>query len=96
MPTWLCWRPWPWSGSQSASLFKFLSLRLRAKKEFVDNGGVERVNGDEWLVCEVGSYLPGPYEEVVKHEKAHILTDAVSLFCQFTASTFLYWKSRFY
>ncbi|XP_039598942.1 major vault protein [Polypterus senegalus] len=55
------------------------AIRLRARKEGVDRGGVERVTGEEWLVRKVGAYLPGVYEEVVDIVEAYILTDKKAL-----------------
>ncbi|KAG7233746.1 hypothetical protein INR49_006667 [Caranx melampygus] len=34
------------------------AIRLRARKEGLDRGGVRRVTGEEWLVSKVGAYLP--------------------------------------
>ena len=40
------------------------AIRLRARKECEDRGGVARVTGEEWIVQKKGAYLPGAYEEV--------------------------------
>ena len=37
---------------------------MRAKQELVDSSGVNRYTSEEWLVKEVGAYLPGVFEEV--------------------------------
>ncbi|KAG5831988.1 hypothetical protein ANANG_G00286350 [Anguilla anguilla] len=55
------------------------AIRLRARKEGVDRGGVHRVTGEEWQVSKVGAYLPGVYEEVVDIVNAFILTDKKAL-----------------
>ncbi|KAJ3601680.1 hypothetical protein NHX12_032647 [Muraenolepis orangiensis] len=55
------------------------AIRLRARKEGVDRGGVQRVTGEEWLVRKVGAYLPGAHEEVVDIVHAFILTDKRAL-----------------
>ncbi|KAM4536030.1 major vault protein [Fundulus diaphanus] len=55
------------------------AIRLRARKEGKDRGGVQRVTGEEWLVSKVGAYLPGAHEEVVDIVNAFILTDKRAL-----------------
>ncbi|CAJ1076490.1 major vault protein [Xyrichtys novacula] len=55
------------------------AIRLRARKEGVDRGGVRRVTGEEWLVSKVGAYLPGAHEEVIDIVNAFILTDKKAL-----------------
>ncbi|XP_071389186.1 major vault protein, partial [Centroberyx affinis] len=55
------------------------AIRLRARKEGVDRGGVRRVTGEEWLVRKVGAYLPGAHEEVIDIVNAFILTDKKAL-----------------
>ena len=55
------------------------AVRLRATKECIDRSGRQRVTGEEWLVKEVGAYLPGVYEEVVDTMKAYVLTDKQAL-----------------
>ncbi|KAJ8250927.1 hypothetical protein GJAV_G00214840 [Gymnothorax javanicus] len=55
------------------------AIRLRARKEGVDRGGVHRVTGEEWQVSKVGAYLPGVYEEVLDIVNAFILTDKNAL-----------------
>ncbi|XP_063076722.1 major vault protein [Engraulis encrasicolus] len=55
------------------------AIRLRARKEGDDRGGVHRVTGEEWQVCKVGAYLPGAHEEVVDIVNAYILTDKKAL-----------------
>ncbi|NXW10924.1 MVP protein, partial [Fregetta grallaria] len=56
------------------------AIRLRARKECLDRYGTRRVTGsEEWLVKQVGAYLPGVYEEVVDVVDAYILTDKKAL-----------------
>ncbi|CAN9505076.1 unnamed protein product [Ophioblennius macclurei] len=55
------------------------AIRLRARKEGEDRGGVRRVTGEEWLVSKVGAYLPGAHEEVIDIVNAFILTDKKAL-----------------
>ncbi|MBN3276778.1 MVP protein, partial [Polyodon spathula] len=55
------------------------AIRLRARKEGRDRGGVERVTGEEWLVRKVGAYLPGVHEEVMDIVDAFVLTDKKAL-----------------
>eukprot|EP01129_Flabellula_baltica_P005521 TRINITY_DN200_c0_g1_i1.p1 TRINITY_DN200_c0_g1~~TRINITY_DN200_c0_g1_i1.p1 ORF type:complete len:837 (-),score=259.88 TRINITY_DN200_c0_g1_i1:70-2580(-) len=55
------------------------SLKLRARKEFVDATGVTRIAGEEWVVREVGAYLPDVDEEIVETLSAFILTEKKAL-----------------
>eukprot|EP01126_Amoeba_proteus_P027920 TRINITY_DN2762_c0_g2_i1.p1 TRINITY_DN2762_c0_g2~~TRINITY_DN2762_c0_g2_i1.p1 ORF type:complete len:848 (-),score=185.69 TRINITY_DN2762_c0_g2_i1:144-2624(-) len=55
------------------------SLRLRAKKEFVDRLEIHRRAGEEWLVRNVSSYIPSVNEEVVQTVVGIVLTDKKSL-----------------
>ncbi|XP_047212556.1 major vault protein-like [Girardinichthys multiradiatus] len=55
------------------------AIRLRARKEGKDRGGIQRVTGEEWLVSKVGAYLPGAHEEVIDIVNAFILTDKKAL-----------------
>jgi len=55
------------------------ALRLRAKQDLVDKKGRKRVTSEEWLIRDLGAYLPGVYEEVVGIEHAHTLTDEKAL-----------------
>ena len=40
-----------------------------------DKSDVARVAGEEWIVRKVGTYMPGPYEEIVQQIRATVLTD---------------------
>jgi len=51
------------------------ALKLRARKACRDSKGAERGAGEEWLVREVGAYLPGVDEEIVETVTARVLTD---------------------
>lgn len=55
------------------------AIRLRARKEGTDRGGIRRVTGEEWLVSKVGAYLPCAHEEVIDIVNAFILTDKKAL-----------------
>ena len=55
------------------------AIRLRARKECIDNEGIARVTGEEWLNKKTGAYLPGAYEEVVDIVNAYVLTDKVGV-----------------
>jgi len=55
------------------------ALRVQARKEMKDHKGVERVTGAQWLVKDVGAYLPGVHEQVLKVVDAVVLTDKKAL-----------------
>ncbi|XP_065830382.1 major vault protein-like isoform X2 [Oscarella lobularis] len=55
------------------------AIKLRARKETQDRQGNDRVTGEEWLVKQVGAYLPSAYEEVVEIVKAYVLTEKTAL-----------------
>ncbi|KAJ7385524.1 hypothetical protein OS493_015096 [Desmophyllum pertusum] len=55
------------------------AIRLKAKQGLVDKTGKKRVTSEEWLIRDLGAYLPGVYEEVVGIEKAHTLTETTAL-----------------
>jgi major vault protein len=55
------------------------ALKLRALKDCTDVSGEERKVGEEWLVRQVGTYLPAVDEEVVSTMRAHILTEKKAL-----------------
>ncbi|KAL1526066.1 hypothetical protein AB1Y20_020887 [Prymnesium parvum] len=55
------------------------ALRLRAKKACVDSKGNNRSAGEEWLMREVGAYMPGIDEVVVGEIQAYILTERTAL-----------------
>jgi len=59
---------------------------LRAKKENIDKEGNSRKAGEEWLVKQVGSYLPRVDEEVLETINAIILTDKKALHLRATRS----------
>jgi major vault protein len=52
--------------SQAEIIHSNTALLLSAEIDLVDSTGVKRKSGDRWLVREVGSYFPGPYENVIK------------------------------
>jgi len=51
------------------------ALRLKAIEPFVDRKGKMRKAGEEWLIREPGSYLPGVYEIIIELQNPFILTD---------------------
>jgi len=55
------------------------ALKLRARKQCVDSKNASRDAGEEWLVREVGAYLPGVDEEIVQTVAAKVLTDKKAL-----------------
>jgi len=55
------------------------ALRLRALKACKDQGGKDRVCGEEWIVSQTGAYLPGAYEQVVGTISAYVLTENIAL-----------------
>ena len=56
------------------------ALRLRARMDCISKGDIKaRVAGEEWHVTQPGAYLPGVYEEVVRLENAHVLTEKKAL-----------------
>ena len=59
------------------------AIKLRACKECIDRQGNPRVTGEEWLVKQMGAYLPGAYEEVVEIVFAYVLTENVLLISMF-------------
>eukprot|EP01121_Diplochlamys_sp_Union-15-3_P020578 TRINITY_DN804_c1_g2_i1.p1 TRINITY_DN804_c1_g2~~TRINITY_DN804_c1_g2_i1.p1 ORF type:complete len:863 (-),score=241.09 TRINITY_DN804_c1_g2_i1:5-2521(-) len=71
------------------------ALRLRARKEFTDKSGVKRRAGEEWLVREVGAFLPSVEEEVVQTISAYVLTDKKAIHLQATKTfTDVFGKER--
>lgn len=55
------------------------ALRLRASKACVDRSGVSRSAGEEWLLRDIGAYMPGIDEQVVGVIQAYILTEREAL-----------------
>jgi major vault protein len=55
------------------------ALRVRARRNCVDSAGKSRVAGEEWLVTQIGSYLPSVDETILNMVKAHVLTDTVAI-----------------
>jgi len=55
------------------------AMRMKALRACTDHSGVPRVAGEEWLVKEQGSFLPGVYEQVVGMVKARVLTEKRAL-----------------
>mmetsp|Transcript_9649 Transcript_9649/g.16970 ORF Transcript_9649/g.16970 Transcript_9649/m.16970 type:complete len:851 (-) Transcript_9649:261-2813(-) len=59
------------------------ALRLRARVDYTKNG-VKRIVGEEWLVTDVGAYMPSVEETVVGTVKASILTEKIALHLEST------------
>eukprot|EP00005_Dracoamoeba_jomungandri_P000703 CAMPEP_0174257276 /NCGR_PEP_ID=MMETSP0439-20130205/6426_1 /TAXON_ID=0 /ORGANISM="Stereomyxa ramosa, Strain Chinc5" /LENGTH=824 /DNA_ID=CAMNT_0015340293 /DNA_START=56 /DNA_END=2530 /DNA_ORIENTATION=+ len=55
------------------------ALKLKARKGCVDSYGLARNAGEEWLVREVGAYLPGVDEEIIQTVRAKVLTEKRAL-----------------
>jgi len=55
------------------------ALKLNAVRKLVDQQGVDRIPGEQWLIREQGSYLPGVYEQVVAMVRARVLTEKRAL-----------------
>jgi len=55
------------------------AIKLRARRALVDQEGVSRKAGDQWLVSKVGAFLPGVDEEIVQTVNAFVLTDKKAL-----------------
>jgi len=51
------------------------ALKVKARKACKDVNNIDRKAGEEWLVQEVGAYLPGVDEEIVERISAIILTE---------------------
>jgi hypothetical protein len=50
-------------------------LRIRAKRACTDSNGVERKDGEEWLVRKIGLFTPRIDEEVIDTVFAMTITD---------------------
>lgn len=71
------------------------ALQLRARKKTTDRTGKARLAGEEWLVRNEGSYLPGVDEEVVRTLTAHVLTDKKAIHLRATRTfTDIFGKTR--
>jgi len=55
------------------------ALHLLARQDCIDRKGQRRRAGEEWLIREEGSYLPGDDEEVVGMINAYVLTERKAL-----------------
>ena len=51
------------------------ALKLRARQETKDAGGVTRQAGEEWLMRKAGAYLPGVYETILETVQPLVLTE---------------------
>jgi len=64
---------------QALIVKKNCALRLRARRKTVDANGISRKAGEEWLIRDSGAYLPSVDEELIKIEKAQVITDKSAL-----------------
>ena len=55
------------------------ALKMTALRNTVDRDGISRVAGEEWMVRNIGPYLPGVYEEVKMVVSAFVLTDKIAI-----------------
>merc|ERR1711966_103490 len=55
------------------------ALKLRALREFVDEGGIERRAGDEWLFHGPGTYTPRIEAEVKESVEAVVIQHSQAL-----------------
>lgn len=62
------------------------ALRMIAIQDCTDRNDSQRVAGEEWMVREVGAYLPGVFERVVSVVKAAVLTDRKAIHLRATKS----------
>jgi major vault protein len=62
------------------------ALKLKAKRNFTSVNGTKRITGQEWLVRDVGPYIPEAEEEIVEVVKATILSDLIALRIRATAN----------
>lgn len=62
------------------------ALRVVAKKDYVDRTQVKRITGEEWLIRKEGSYIPSAEEEIVKLEKAIILSNMIGIIIEASSS----------
>lgn len=71
------------------------ALKIRARRTTLDKDGKERQAGEEWLVRQVGAYLPGVDEEIVDTLNAYTLTDKKALHLRATRTfTDVFGKER--
>jgi len=60
------------------------ALKLKAKKEFIQEDEIVRKTGEEWLVRRAGAYIPAVNEEIVQTVASIILTETKALHLQAT------------
>jgi major vault protein len=51
------------------------ALKLKANRDCKDKYGEARKTGEEWLIREVGSYLPQISEDVISHVAGYVITE---------------------
>jgi len=64
------------------------AIKLKARRDFRDRGGVQRRAGEEWLMGMTGAYLPSVQEKIIATVDGIILTEKVALHLRAT-STFV-------
>jgi len=71
------------------------ALKLRAMRDLVDCTGAKRQAGEEWLVRQVGAYLPQAQEQIIATVQAHTLTERTALhLCASTTFTDIFGAVR--
>jgi len=55
------------------------ALKVRARKACKDSLGADRKAGEEWLIKQIGAYLPGIDEEIIERVNAITLTEKKAL-----------------
>lgn len=55
------------------------AIKVRAKRETKDHKGVERNAGEEWLIRDIGFYIPGIDEVIVESVFGYIIDDVTAL-----------------
>lgn len=63
-----------------------LALRVKAKKDFKDRNGVDRISGEEWIIRKPGLYIPSAAEEIVKTEIPYLLSDTKAIILEATSN----------
>jgi major vault protein len=59
---------------QSTVITQGEALQIKARKQCIDYHGISRKSGEEWLIREIGAYLRGVDEQIVKTVQALVLT----------------------
>lgn len=62
------------------------ALRVKAKKDFTDRNGIDRISGEEWLIRTPGAYIPSAEEEIIQFESPYFLSDTKALILEATSN----------